>query len=586
MKIIKWFAAITGTLIVVVVLTLAFIDWNIFRGYISNVVSESIGRRFEIAGDLDVDLSLTPRIQVNDVRLANAQWGQQPLMAQVASVETKIKLIPLILGRVEIVHLQINNPQVLLEKSKEGVGNWDFAPANKQQNDKKSASGLPRIDDLVLANGEVRYHDWGKALDFTATTINVNGKLPASNTTVLQGSWQVYDLPFSMAIQADPINDFNKVIEQVNKAQAINVKNTNDNQWGLKQLKLQIGESTIDVAMALMVREARPHIAATVKSNRLLLSDLRKINKLMIEGPPEKEVLPENTFNTAFLQDFDSTVNFDLSSIVTPVMTSSFAGRASLDKGYLQMEISKFAVAEGNIEGMVALDTRPIVPKAAIDLRLKGIQTHVLLKKSEITDGTSGKLYGHIDVKGEGQSVANMASTADGEVAFVMNGGTLDNLIVEALGVDIAELIGVISYDTRKQEIPTRLRCAVGIMPIHDGTMQAKTLIFDSKDSTIVGEGSINFGKEKLDLKVTAHPKDFSALSARTPILVSGTFRDPRVRPGPALAGKGLAALALGTLVTPLAALIPFIEPGLAEDKNCNELFQKTAQFDKKNSKS
>jgi hypothetical protein len=41
---------------------------------------------------------------------------------------------------------------------------------------------------------------------------------------------------------------------------------------------------------------------------------------------------------------------------------------------------------------------------------------------------------------------------------------------------------------------------------------------------------------------------------------------------GGAVAGQVGLAAALGALISPLAALLPFVDPGLAEDANCGAL--------------
>jgi hypothetical protein len=54
---------------------------------------------------------------------------------------------------------------------------------------------------------------------------------------------------------------------------------------------------------------------------------------------------------------------------------------------------------------------------------------------------------------------------------------------------------------------------------------------------------------------------------------VQGRLQDPQfgVKGGQVAAQTGIAA-ALGALITPLAALLPFVDPGLAEDADCGAL--------------
>jgi hypothetical protein len=68
-------------------------------------------------------------------------------------------------------------------------------------------------------------------------------------------------------------------------------------------------------------------------------------------------------------------------------------------------------------------------------------------------------------------------------------------------------------------------------------------------------------------------------LSARSPLNVTGTFKDPSFTPDvKALAARGGAAVLLGTLLTPLAALIPLIEWGPGKDSDCSGLIAATTR--------
>ena len=68
-------------------------------------------------------------------------------------------------------------------------------------------------------------------------------------------------------------------------------------------------------------------------------------------------------------------------------------------------------------------------------------------------------------------------------------------------------------------------------------------------------------------------------LRLRTPVTVRGTLSDPKigVQPGK-LAAQTAGAVALGTLLTPLAAVLAFVDGGLAKDANCAALTAQAAQ--------
>src|SRR5450830_702880 len=70
----KWLVGIAICLLLLVT-AVYFFDWNLARPYIARKVTSSTGRSFVINGDLDVRLSLRPRIIANDVA-PNWVFGQ------------------------------------------------------------------------------------------------------------------------------------------------------------------------------------------------------------------------------------------------------------------------------------------------------------------------------------------------------------------------------------------------------------------------------------------------------------------------------------------------------------------------------
>jgi hypothetical protein len=105
--------------------------------------------------------------------------------------------------------------------------------------------------------------------------------------------------------------------------------------------------------------------------------------------------------------------------------------------------------------------------------------------------------------------------------------------------------------------------------------MTTGALVLETSDSTVTGSGKIDLGKETLDLRLLAHPKDASVLTASTPVALKGTFRDPKIDVvSEELEEKGLAALALGAVLPVIGAVLPFIETGEAPGVNCAALMK------------
>ena len=92
----------------------------------------------------------------------------------------------------------------------------------------------------------------------------------------------------------------------------------------------------------------------------------------------------------------------------------------------------------------------------------------------------------------------------------------------------------------------------------------------DTTDVLITGRGDINLDSEALNLALRGDPKKLRLTRLRTPITIKGTLDHPSVGiDAGKLAEQGAVATAMGTLLTPVAAVLAFIDPGLAKNKDC-----------------
>jgi uncharacterized protein involved in outer membrane biogenesis len=110
---------------------------------------------------------------------------------------------------------------------------------------------------------------------------------------------------------------------------------------------------------------------------------------------------------------------------------------------------------------------------------------------------------------------------------------------------------------------------------IKDGTMKAQNVVFDTTNVKITGEGEVRLGPEELDLSIKGQPKKLRFARLRTPVEINGHLRKPAIGIDAGKTAKqGAVAAALGAALTPVAALLAFIDPGLAKDENCAALLQ------------
>lgn len=125
---------ITAALVVAVfvgaVVILFNLDFNAFKEQIAAEAKKATGRELTIKGDLELNLfTLSPGLVVEEVRFANARWGSRKDMARIKRFEVKVAILPLLSGELEVQRVVLVGADVLIERDRQGRGNYQFKSA-------------------------------------------------------------------------------------------------------------------------------------------------------------------------------------------------------------------------------------------------------------------------------------------------------------------------------------------------------------------------------------------------------------------------------------------------------------------------
>ena len=236
-----------------------------------------------------------------------------------------------------------------------------------------------------------------------------------------------------------------------------------------------------------------------------------------------------------------------------------------LTNGVMQLDPIALGVAGGSLAGKITVDIN-VVP-ATVDTRLavRGLLLNKLFPTIKDTKSAYGKISGQIDLKGRGNSMAQMLGSASGDVALVMGNGEISNILLEYIGLDGGEIIKFLINGDRN----VKLLCAAAAFEVKHGLMNSKAILLDTTDTVIRGTGQVNLANETLDISLNPLPKDRSILSLRSPLKIGGTFASPSAGVDKmALGARAGVVIALG-LINPLLALAGTIETGPGKDADC-----------------
>lgn len=360
--------------------------------------------------------------------------------------------------------------------------------------------------------------------------------------------------------------------------------------WKADVTDAHIGSSRLNGAFTYDTRRTVPLLAGRLGGTRLLLSDLGPAVGVPVASEGEAKitkspgrVLPDRAFDLPALGKMEANVLVDIAELNTgtEVIAQLRPLRAHLllADAVLTLVNIEARTAKGQLVGHLQLDGRGKQAKWTADLRLLSVDLTQWLRLERGANNPpylSGKLDAQLRVAGNGRSSAEILASLDGDMRMHVREAAISHLLVEAAGIDLAQALGLVITG----DVALPILCNIADFSVDAGVMRPKIFVVNTRDSTILLDGTASMRTEQLDVRAVVSPKDFSPMSLRTPVHVRGTFSKPVVTLEVGkLAGKAGAA-ALLALINPLAAIIPFIDPGDGKEARqigaqCDALVQK-----------
>ena len=624
-------AAVATLILVVLAVLVSLFDWNLLRGVVSSEASALAGRSISIRGDLKVRLlSLTPGATANDVSVGGTSGAGGGDLAHIGAFSLKIKLLPLLIGRVELPLVDLEQPQIWAVRNRDGLTNWRSASNNAKP------AKLPPIQHFVINAGQLQLVDQQRKLVLRAqlqSSETVNGA--GQGTFQLLGRGAINRDPFSLNLSGGPLIDvrtdrpypFNADLRsgqthiiaqgvlphpfdlgQVRTALSLSggdladlyqltgvaLPNTSpyrlrgdlvrdERKYTFTNVAGTVGDSDLEGAFQLDHNGPRPKVRADLSSRELDMRDLAAVLGAPVKGRPRTalqqvqaaqraarhRLLPDATLDLTRIRSTDAALHYRAGSIMAQpgLPLRRFRLDLTLDHGVMTADPVAFGFPQGELAGKISVDARQDPAHDAFDLKVTNVRAQDFLAKGSASPPLEATIEARAKLTGVGDSVHQVASTADGEVTVVAPHGEVRQSLDELLGIDVSRALGLLLTHNQSQ---IGLRCAVADFQADHGVLTARNLVFDSDAVLAKGSGSINLADETLNLTLHGQPKSFRLVRLSAPITVTGPLSGPKfgVKASGAAAQAG-ASVALGALLGPLAAVLPFVDPGLAHDADC-----------------
>jgi AsmA family protein len=611
-------------MVILVGLLAAAVDAGYLRGPFIRFLSAHSRHQIQIDGRLEAHFfSLHPRLSAERVTIANPAWTPAGSTAEIGKISVAIEL-PWFGHWFGIERIETETAALHLIRDSRGRANWQLHDPTQG----RGSGALPVIHSLSMFNVHVDLDDARRHLQFDGIVsahdaggvqgsgAQEAGPLKIEGTGQLNGKTATFELtgeplagvsrgrpyhfsfdesssgsrltghgfllrPFQFDALDTTFEGAGVDLKDLYFLTGVSLLNTgsyhlsgNLSRRGTRtqftNLALTSGQSDIRGELSVDSSGERRTIDADLNSQFLRMSDLGlRAAGREPEGSPAL-LLSNAMLSVDAVRRSDAAANFHAVRVeVGKVLLRSVAADLKIDHGILTLAPLSANLLDGRLAAHVRIDATKEVPAVDVDLKFSDMQLALLEHKSKGPAPMEGLMRARIKVTGRGNSMHQIAATANGTVTAVLPHGTVRDSFAELTGIDLGALGLLMTKNMRE----TGVRCGVASFQARQGTLTAQSLVFDTDPVLITGGGDVHMDSEGLDLAFRGHPKHMRLLRVRSPILVRGTLTHPsfdlQARNSIAQTAE---AVALGVVLTPLAAVLAFVDPGLAKDADCAAL--------------
>lgn len=615
-----------GVILAIGIGALLVFDWNRLAVVIADRASEATGRRVAINGGLSLDIwSWTPQAVARDIVLGNASWGSRPEMVRIEQLHVRIRLKPLLAGRLEIERLRLVAPDILLEASDEKA-NWRFGAPNEKDRPPdeddlvEEREDFPVVHRLVVERGRIGYRSphLAEPIDaeierlemrtasyeqpvelaakgrYKGKAVELQGQLApfrqlrddsAPYRVDLSGRVDDTSFAFDGGIR-DPAGsaDISSQLEVEGKTLAelhewlglplpetepYALAGTLERQggvWSLHDLHARLGDSEANGDIRFHADETPPRIEGDLQSDNIVLDDLTPFvggggttqdseSSTGPEAPQKRDasgrLFPDEPFALPKLRRMNADIRFAGKAVSGgPLDVRNIEANLKIDGGKLTLDPLTFGLAEGKIRLNVRFHANAKVPALAAGIDVAGVDLNALLALIGVENEAAGLVRGKVSIETRGDSMHTLAAGAAGGGILLMEGGQIGNLLLEAIALDLQEALAQWASDDQSR---ASINCLAMPLKIRDGKLFADPWFFDTSDALVEIRGTVDLGRETIDLTLKPYPKDFSLFNSLTTISIKG---DLAQRTASVNALEAAGKLVLKTLAAPLMTVL------------------------------
>jgi AsmA protein len=577
----KWFVRILGVLFLVVavfVVGLLMLPGDRIAQVAVDQLRAQTGREVVLKGETTVSFYPVLGVSTGALEIANADWSESGPFMLADSLKVGVDLVSLIGGDVKITGLEAVNPDLLLEKAKDGRANWEIGVDGVAPSGQPSGSGNAlslSLDRALITGGRLRYLDHAAATEFRVDDLSVDLSWPeyrggatfeisarpqgASRLTVkgnvadlaaliegelTQGSIEAdagggkmtFEGHLSLPVQLAgtlKVNlsdtaaflagfgltgvDLPQGLGRKASAQA-DVTVTRQKQLSLSELRLTLDQNTFNGDVDVDMAQPVPEVMAKLSAGTLDFSSGSGGGGSADAGA---EGWSKSEIDASALGIFNGQVSLAAQGLrVAGLNFGATNLSATVDNSRAVVALSQLSGYSGMVTGQVIANNRNGLSVGGA-VKASGVELQTLLTDLVGVSRFTGQADANVDLLGAGNSVHAIMNSLFGKGGISTGRGTIKGIDLDSLMRQGLATGGTTVFDS-----------LTATFDVDKGNLYNKDLLLKLPVISATGEGRVGLGARDIDYLFT--PKTGGAEvegGIVIPVRISGPWSDPKIRP-------------------------------------------------------
>ena len=179
-----YFGVLLLALVTVALAAPFVVNWDSYKSDLQAYGHRLTGRDVTIAGHVQVRLFPWPRLEAQNVTLANSKEFGQGDFLSTDKITVRLSLAGLTNGSLDVEAIELEGPQLVVIRNKQGDTNWRMLPDEALA--KSGVLSRVKLDQIVIHNGSIWLED--EARNYSGGVTRLEAKLSAG---AIEGPWKL-----------------------------------------------------------------------------------------------------------------------------------------------------------------------------------------------------------------------------------------------------------------------------------------------------------------------------------------------------------------------------------------------------------